>query len=210
MSQKTSGIYKILNAPFLYELTQNLFWRKEKRKEFVEGNFKLSEGLRVLDIGCGTGLLFKAITESNISVNYVGLDLNLSYIEYATRRYPLAQFFFGDIANLSHMLREEFDVIVIVNVLHHLDDIQVDKLFYDCKQCLRKNGRLLTLDPVRTQQASLIERCMIEFDRGEHIRDATEYYELARKSFKRINQQIRTGFLKVPMTVNILECLINE
>ena len=30
MSQRTSGIYKILNAPFFYELTQNFFWKKDQ------------------------------------------------------------------------------------------------------------------------------------------------------------------------------------
>lgn len=210
MSEKTTGIYRILNAPFLYELTQNLFWRKGKRLEFIKNEISLLPGSKILDIGCGTGLLYKTINKHNIDIDYVGLDLNPSYIEFATNQYPKAKFFCSDVANLSQIINEKFDVIIILNVLHHLDDVLADNLLCECKQYLRENGRLLTLDPVRTQRASLIERLMIESDRGQHIRNAEEYYALAKKSFKRVKQKLKTRFLKLPMTVNILECFINE
>jgi SAM-dependent methyltransferase len=210
MSEKTTGIYKLLSAPFIYELVQNIFWKKGKKEEFITGAVKVKSGLRILDIGCGTGALYKVISESGYAVHYVGLDLNSSYIEYASNLYPQAQFFCSDVAKLSDIIQEKFDAIIILNVLHHLDDVCVDSLFHDCKKYLNRGGRLISLDPLVVEQAVFIEKMMIKLDRGQHIRNAQEYYALASNSFDRVMQEKKTGFLKVPMTVNIMECEINE
>lgn len=210
MSQKTRGIYRILKAPFLYEFTQNLFWKKGKRLEFIENDIRIFPGSKILDIGCGTGLLYKTLKQHDIDVDYVGLDLNPSYIEFATNQYPKAKFFCSDVANLSQIINEKFDIIIILNVLHHLDDMSAENLLYECKKYLRENGRLLTLDPVKTQQGPLIERLMIKCDRGQHIRTAEAYENLGKKSFDIINQKTHKGFLKIPMEVNILEFYKNK
>lgn len=210
MSQRTKGIYGILNTPFLYGNLQNLFWKKGKRKEFVETCIKPFPSLRVLDIGCGTGLLYEEISKINPHVYYVGLDLNSSYVDYAALKYPNAQFFCADVSNIAQIIQEKFNVIVILNVLHHLDDVSAEKLLQDCQQYLQENGRILTLDPVRTQKAPLMERLMIKYDRGKHIRTAEEYKKLGKTNFGKIVQEIKKGFLKTPMTVSILEFFIDK
>ena len=62
------GIKDVLAAPWVYELHQYLIRGNAYAPEFVSRYIKAKPGDRVLDIGCGTGVMLHYLPE----VEYVG------------------------------------------------------------------------------------------------------------------------------------------
>jgi 2-polyprenyl-6-hydroxyphenyl methylase/3-demethylubiquinone-9 3-methyltransferase len=75
---------------------------------------------RVLDIGCGTGLLRDRLDDNSFG-HYVGIDLSPSAISMAQSKGQVrSQFLVGDGSALS--LEEKFDVVVLNEVLYYAPD----------------------------------------------------------------------------------------
>jgi len=77
-----------------------------KARKFIQ-KYKLSNGNRLLDIGCGTG-----IHANLFSKNYQveGLDIDPKMLSVARRKYPKIKFQQGDMVNFQ--LKSKFDIIV--------------------------------------------------------------------------------------------------
>jgi SAM-dependent methyltransferase len=80
---------------------------------------RITDGQRVLDIGCGTGAVSMDIAEST-GAEVVGIDQEASNIELARSRYahPRVRYVVGDA--LTALPQQRFDVVVLSNVLEHL------------------------------------------------------------------------------------------
>jgi trans-aconitate methyltransferase len=73
-----------------------------------------ASGERILDIGCGTGQLTKAIADSGATV--VGIDASPSMIESARANFPNLEFLVADAADFS--FAEPFDAVFSNAALH--------------------------------------------------------------------------------------------
>jgi ubiquinone/menaquinone biosynthesis C-methylase UbiE len=82
----------------------------------------IPEGLRVLDLGCGTGQLLAALKPKR----GVGIDFSPGMIEVALRLLPDLEFVTGDIEDPSVLATIEgpFDVIFLSDTIGSLDDCQ--------------------------------------------------------------------------------------
>ena len=78
---------------------------------------KQTEGLRVLDLGCASGNIARRFLQFN---RYVGVDISSEAIKYAHSQPALANasFFVSDIQSFN--TDEQFDCIVISEVLYYL------------------------------------------------------------------------------------------
>ncbi len=74
---------------------------------------------RVLEIGCATGDLLAAVEPAY----GVGVDLSPKMIELARKKYPGMRFILGDAETLEWDDAEEFDVILMVHLTGHVDDL---------------------------------------------------------------------------------------
>jgi SAM-dependent methyltransferase len=75
---------------------------------------------RLLDVGCGTGLL-RARLEGTTVGEYVGVDLSATAVETAERRrLPRSRFVVGDVAALD---LGRFDVVVLNEMLYYVEDV---------------------------------------------------------------------------------------
>ena len=85
---------------------------------------RVPEGLRVLDLGCGSGDLLAALRPSV----GVGIDVSAPAIREASERHggERLRFLQGDIADPAVLARAggPFDVVLLVNVVTHLTDVQ--------------------------------------------------------------------------------------
>src|SRR5262249_55005423 len=79
-------------------------------------------GLRVLDLGCGTGRLLKELRPSY----GVGVDFSPKMVEIARREHPEFNFYMGDIesADMLGGLAGPFDVIIMSETIGSLDDCE--------------------------------------------------------------------------------------
>jgi SAM-dependent methyltransferase len=85
--------------------------------------FIISEGARVLELGCGTGQLLNALNPSY----GVGVDLSANMIAVAKKNYSNLNFIQGDLEDeiFISSLKGPFDFIVLSDVLGYLEDIEV-------------------------------------------------------------------------------------
>jgi len=72
----------------------------------------VSDNARVLDLGCGTGRLLRALYRTGI--DYVGIDNSAEMIQAAQEENPWANFRKDDITNLEFSY-DSFDVIALLN-----------------------------------------------------------------------------------------------
>ena len=71
----------------------------------------------MLEVGCSTGDLLAALNPSR----GVGIDLSAKHVEIARRKHPVLDFRVGDAEALD--LDEEFDFVVLSDVIGFLDDV---------------------------------------------------------------------------------------
>jgi 2-polyprenyl-3-methyl-5-hydroxy-6-metoxy-1,4-benzoquinol methylase len=93
---------------------------------------------RVLDVGCGTGLLRARLEGARVG-EYVGIDLSPTAIDSAERRrLPRARFLVGEVDGLE---LGRFDVVVLNEMLYYVEELE---LFLDrLGQLLEPSGLLL-------------------------------------------------------------------
>lgn len=104
---------------------------------------------RVLDIGCGFGLFGCYFSSMYPEIEYCGYDLNQGRIDRANRaaqRLGLrnAAFNVGDARDLA--IDNEYDAIMMVDLLHHIDDASKAQLLEICASRLADDGRLIIKD----------------------------------------------------------------
>lgn len=84
--------------------------------------FLVPEGLRVLDLGCGTGRL---LAELRPSIG-VGVDISARMVGVARDSYPHLKFHIGDVEDVKFIssLSGPFDVIVLSDTIGSIEDCQ--------------------------------------------------------------------------------------
>jgi SAM-dependent methyltransferase len=98
--------------PHLYELGLRLLHGKTLDQRYRRISEKIGAGKSVLDLGCGTGLLFTYLH----ACTYIGWDLNPSFIEYCRKKG--LNVFQKDVRH--HEEYPECDYIVFCDTLHHI------------------------------------------------------------------------------------------
>lgn len=105
------------------------------------------EGVRgaVLEVGAGSGLVTTLLAPSLPVERYVALDLSRSMLEKARSRIcdPRVEFLVGD-ATDTGLGDEQFDAVVGVDILHHID--QPVKALSEWRRVVRPGGRLVALE----------------------------------------------------------------
>lgn len=81
----------------------------------------LPAGAKVLDAGCGTGRVLADIAEEWPLHRLTGIDLSPGMLARARERAPEATLTEGDL-NHTTFPRHEYDVVLSLNVLHHMGD----------------------------------------------------------------------------------------
>ncbi|MDP8214041.1 MAG: methyltransferase domain-containing protein [Candidatus Euphemobacter frigidus] len=106
----------------------------------------IPEAARIVDIGCGRGLLANYLALNSSSREVTGIDKQEKRIEAARasiKGRDNIRFYLRDVLELHH---QEFDVIVVSDMLHHLTYPQQEKLLRHCYRILPAGGILLVED----------------------------------------------------------------
>jgi len=196
---------KILKFPRIY----NLFSRiggGDALALIVEKYIRPKEGDKILDIGCGTAEILPHLP----SVEYVGLDMDQTYIQYAKKRFGNRGEFFAKRLStgvISELSLSGFDKVLAIGVLHHLNDDEAIQLFELASLALRPGGRLITLDGCYVKGQSWLTRLILSRDRGQYVRAKDAYLSLASTLFKDIHVSIHHNLpRRIPYTHIIMEC----
>ena len=113
-------------------------------KENIINNFKLKNkskplsGIKILDIGCGGGLLSEPM--SRMGANVTGIDASDKNIKIAKLHSKKNKLKINYLCSSPEKLKIEkkFDVILNMEIVEHVEDI--DFFLRSCSKLLKKNG----------------------------------------------------------------------
>lgn len=106
----------------MFQLEATHWWHVAKRQlilRLLNRYFKKDKKhLRHLDIGCGTGMMLKELSECRLNV---GVDLSFQALLHCKKR-GLRNVTLADLRQPIPFKSESFDIITMLDVLEHLDD----------------------------------------------------------------------------------------
>ncbi|MFH1063148.1 MAG: glycosyltransferase [Candidatus Omnitrophota bacterium] len=104
-------------------------WKAEKIISLMRQDFlnKLTPGVDLIDIGCGTGEILKLVSgylkEKNIEVNSVGYDISLEIIKEAKKNFPKGEFHSTLFDKNSYAPKQNrVSVALLIDILEHMED----------------------------------------------------------------------------------------
>lgn len=195
VSERMVGAYQMLRIPALYGAVQHLLGSNTSRQNFVDNHIRPSDGVRVLDIGCGTGELADYLP----NVEFVGFDPNPSYIESANEAgRPHATFHCLGIDEAMDADFGTFDIAVAKGVLHHLTDTQADRVGELAARVLHDGGRFVSVDPCFVDGQRWVAKELVRRDRGANVRKVNEYGLLFDEYFTNVTVEHHDDFLRLP------------
>ena len=168
-------LWDLLDRPAVWSATRIVldaaFGVYRKRRAVLEEWGVLAGGPSVLDIGCGIGQ-FAALAEGD----YLGIDVNEHYIRHAQRRHRDSGKAFRAM-DVRELLEQDhtYDVVVMVDFLHHLDDEGCLALLSAARRLARRH--VASFEPI-TEQTNRAGRWIVTHDRGAHVRPLAELYGL--------------------------------
>lgn len=127
----------------MFFLEKRHWWFFSKRRFIhiiLESFFQKKNNLKILDVGCGTGIV---LLELNKYGKTVGIDVSINSLKFCRRR-KIENILLSEAQELPFK-KESFDLVMALDVIEHLDyDIQVMKEF---KRICKKDGYLLVTVP---------------------------------------------------------------
>jgi SAM-dependent methyltransferase len=191
----------LLRSPSLYIRWQRILGAYRLRQICLDDVLKLREGERVLDIGCGPGYILDYMPR----VDYVGFDTEPRYIEYAREHYRDRGRFFCEHFAQAHVTKfKPFDAIMLLGIVHHINDAEAEDLFGLLAKCLAPNGRVVTLDPCVTPTQSRVARWVAQADRGGFVRNERAYRRLGADQFADVEGRLVNNICRIPSTELIM------
>jgi SAM-dependent methyltransferase len=127
---------------------QAVRWTPEGQAKRYDAFYTIAgdlSGKELLDFGCGKGDLYGFLSGKNVPVKYCGIDINKRMIEFASKKYPEAEFLTVDIE--EDEFDREFNVIIICGVFNlRIAGIEesmnrcLKRLFGICREVLHFNS----------------------------------------------------------------------
>lgn len=194
----------VLAVPTVYNLAMSMVGAEQARTRLMKDYVRAQKGDAILDIGCGTGEILDHLPE----VDYLGIDIEPGYIEFAKKNYGASgDFVCCRLEEFKGMnIIKKFDIAIAVGLLHHLTDDEAKLALSIARDCLKPDGRLVTVDGCYLKQGqSWAARKMVSMDRGQYIREFEHYLTLANQAFTRIRSHVLQDMLRIPFTHLIME-----
>ncbi len=182
----------ILEFKFAYRLYQKIIRKRKNEYEFIKHIFNHKGKVNVLDLCCGDSYILEYT--DNVVTNYIGIDNNEKYLRDSRLKYPNYRFVNSNIESIKEigeLDKIKIDFIFLNGAIHHLNDnIVKDLINYVEKKF--PDAVYLTIDPIKDNN-KLLNKLMIEYDRGKFIRNLDSYKEI----MKKFNYLITDDFFKM-------------
>ena len=108
----------------------------KKILDIILDNGGIRENIDILDVACGTGVLFPYYLERNVK-SITAIDLSPEMVKIAKSKFPQANVICGDAENI--ILDKQFDAIMIYNAFPHFPE--PEKVIESLSIALKTGGR---------------------------------------------------------------------
>ncbi|KAF5083712.1 Methyltransferase domain protein [anaerobic digester metagenome] len=196
-------IKNVLNNPFVYSRAMRFLGSDRVMRIVVNDYIKPLSGDSILDMGCGPAIILDYLPDD---VQYTGIDYNCDYIQSARNKFgSRGEFFLGDVSeHKDYSLKGRFDIVIATGVIHHLSNDNVLKLLTTSYDCLRKDGRFISVDNVYDKKLSILNKLALKCDRGAFIRNKVEHLKLF-SEYSDVKCRIEKSLLIIPYYYVICE-----
>ncbi len=201
-------VRKILGVPFIYDLFQLINGAKRRHKIMVRDYIGDVHGLKVLDLGCGTCDILEYLE----GCDYVGEDLDSYYIESARKKYANRKntsFICEDVNEFAARCNEKFDIVLMMGILHHINDEEVNRCMESIRSLLSDGGRFISFDGAYVDELNRFERFLLNMDRGQYVRTVNHYVKLQQNHWKNIKYDVRKDMMYLPYNIIVFN-LVKE
>ena len=138
------------------------FWHYTKMQE-AQNELALKEGDKILDAGCGSGLLSYFLAKDN-PIEVWGIDGNPSAIDFCRAKFPLENLHFSQtLMDELPFSNSSFNKIVFLEVIEHISPSQGAKVLGTFYDLLAPGGTLVISTPNKRSLWPLIEYLLDKF-----------------------------------------------
>lgn len=138
VSQQYDRLAAIYEQRWHFYLTRSL--------QFLQNWLEISETDKILDVGCGTGLLAEVLAKKNATQTVTGIDLSANMLKVAQNKflaYPNINFHQASVNHLPFS-NQSFDIVVCVSTFHYFDEPKTALL--EMRRVLKPKGKIIILD----------------------------------------------------------------
>lgn len=122
-------------------------WSHRYFNAFILPHIPQDNNCKILEIGCGYGRYTHLLTHTLGYENTVGIDISEEQIEFAKNNYQLTKVFKADALEFLEAGQEKYDIVILMDVLEHLELDYAIRLLKKIKQCLNQYGKLIIQVP---------------------------------------------------------------
>lgn len=177
----------LLGHPAVYMLAQRALLATRARYQSLD-ELDVRPGMRVLDVGCGPAYYLDALPRD---VEYHGFDTAPRYLDWARRRFGARATFHDGIYTEAERVRlPPFDRVMLMGLLHHLDDQQAHELLALLVRSLTPGGVVVTLDTCLDDELGPLQRYLARQDRGRFVRSTRDFRALAGAHFDHVEGRL--------------------
>jgi 2-polyprenyl-3-methyl-5-hydroxy-6-metoxy-1,4-benzoquinol methylase len=166
--------------------------RARRRAEWISKSAGLRSGIKVLEVGCGTGLFTEMFAASG--AHLVAVDISGDLLEKArTRGLPTERVHFIEKQFEDCLVDGPFDAVIGSSILHHLDlDVAIPRIY----ELLRPGGLMVFAEPNMLNPQILLQKNIPWLKRL--LGDSPDETAFVRMLFRRL--LMRAGFNEVEIT----------
>jgi len=139
----------LVHAASVYDQVQPFvtLGQEARLNRWLAEQIHLPEGAKVLDVGCGTGLLTVRIAERHPHIDVVGIDASKPMIRVATRKRASAKCHFQQALGEDLPFPDNhFSLVSSALFFHHVDRELKQQTLHEIRRVLVPGGQLLVAD----------------------------------------------------------------
>ncbi|MCM8767772.1 MAG: class I SAM-dependent methyltransferase [Candidatus Omnitrophica bacterium] len=178
----------------------------QQRKKYLEKIFLriepyISQKGKVLDIGCGIGILLELMREKGFEV--IGQDISQFSIESCKKKGFKV---YSSINNINS--ENQFDIITMIDVIAHLKE--PSNYLQKCKKLLKPNGFLIIKTPLHSNFFFFITKIFSFIEKSKSILHIpAQIYHFDKNSFFKISKLFDLKLVKIFIIKEFIDKKIN-
>jgi 2-polyprenyl-3-methyl-5-hydroxy-6-metoxy-1,4-benzoquinol methylase len=158
-----------------------LFWQRLRRVvRYLER--KAPAGARVLDFGCGVGMLLPLLAWRGFQVT--GVDLDIRHTESFLAAFGISGVTILSASKLNELPSGQFDIITALDVLEHVPEL--DQTIVRLGNLLKPGGKLVVCGPTENALYRLGRR-LAGFSGAYHLRNIEDIRQAVHKHFTTVS-----------------------